>query len=128
MLALIKKKAEVSLILVTECSAINKKLQALCGISRHTASTENYFIDSTYRDETLSESFVMNAKGQVVNMLPLLEEKAKKSWLCNTSCKTNNPFLISRYQKFLVTINTCTLKNVPELIQNIQKCTMKIFK
>jgi len=125
MLALIKKKAELNLILVVECSTINEKLQALCGISRHTASSKNYFVDSTYGDVTLSESFVMNAKGQVINVLPLLKEQAKKSWLCNTLCKANNPFLISRYQEFLETINTCTLKNVPELVQSIQKCTMK---
>jgi len=127
-----------------KCSTVEEKLDVLCGESSHAASSENYFIDSTYHvtpKETLvintekkvanlpliktaSEPLVMNAEGKVVNILPLIE-KEKKSWSCNISCKTNDLFLICRYQKFLETINTCTLKNVPKLIQSIHKCTIK---
>ena len=136
----------MNLTLVAKCSTIEDKLDALCSESRHTASSENYFIDSTYHNVTSSEPLntkeevlnilpliknvtsskplVINTKGQVINILPLIQ--AKKSWLCNTSCKIDNPFLIDRYQKFLETVNTCTLKNVPKLIQRIHECTMKI--
>jgi len=67
----------------------------------------------------------MNEEGKVVNILPLIEIETKKSWSCNFSCKTDDPILISRYQKFLETLNFCTLKNVPKLIQDIHKCTIK---
>lgn len=53
-LALLKKKSEICLTLATECSTIDDKLHALCGISRHTASSENYFID-TYHNITSSQ-------------------------------------------------------------------------
>lgn len=127
-LTLIKKKSEVILlaekILVAECSTIDEKLHALCGISKHTASSENYFIESTYRNIISSEPLVINAKGQVVNILPLIKGQTKKSWTCNILCKIDNP-LISCYQKFLEIINKCTLKNVPKLIKSIHECTTK---
>jgi len=145
MLALIRQKAEVSLNLVVE-STSDEKLQALCGKSRHIASSKNYFIDSTYYHvtpleplnteekivklpliKTSSKPLVINAEGKVINVLPLEHKMGgKKSWSCNISCKIDDPLLINRYQKFLEIVNTCTLKNVPKLIQNIHECTMKI--
>jgi len=117
MLNVHKNKSETCLIVAAECSTIDDKLRALCGISRHTASSENYFIDSTYHDITssevnITESLIMNAKGQTENILPLIEARGKKSWLCSSLCKINDPLLIDRYQKLLEAINTCTLKNV----------------
>jgi len=70
---------------------------------------------------------VMNAEGKVVSVLPLEQKmRGKISWSCNISCKIDDPLLINRYQKFLEIVNTCTLKNVPKLIQSIHECTMKI--
>ena len=123
-LASLKKKSEVCLTLNTKCSTIDEKLDALCGISRHTASSENYFMESTYHNATLRESLVMNMEGQVVNVLPLIRAQAKKSWSCNISCKIDSN-LIERYQKFLEIINTCILKNVPKLIKNTFECIIK---
>jgi len=154
MLTLLKKKSEICLTVVQECSTFDDKLHALCGVSKHTSSSENYFIDSSYHniissktsitkplikektrienvsicyDMTLpevniTEPFTMNVKGQTENVLPLLARqqnstRAKKTWLCNRLCKIN-PLLIDRYQKLLEVINTCTVKNVPKLIQN----------
>ncbi|XP_036140365.1 uncharacterized protein LOC118644830 [Monomorium pharaonis] len=124
-LAVLKKKAEVHLTLVTECLTIDDKLHALCGISGHTASSENYFIDSTYSEQFISsQSLITNVKGQIINILPLVEAQAKKAWLCNTSCKINS-FVIDRYKQFLEAINTCTLKKIPELLRKVcQKCTV----
>jgi len=68
----------------------------------------------------------MNMKGQTENVLSLIETRAKKTWLCSSLCKINDPFLIDRYQKLLEVINACTLKNVSKLLQNIYKCTVKI--
>jgi len=128
MLALIKKKTEererASLTQIEKCSTVEEKLDALCGESSHTASSENYFIDSTYqhvipkeslvinKDEKIRnlpliksacEPLVMNEEGKVVNIFPLIEIETKKSWSCNFSCKTDDPILISHYQKFLET-------------------------
>ena len=124
-LAVLKKKAEVHLTLVTECLTIDDKLHALCGISGHTASSENYFIDSTYSEQfTSSQPLITNVKGQIINVLPLVEAQAKKAWLCNTLCKINS-LVIDRYKKFLEAINTCTLKKIPELLRKVcQKCTV----
>jgi len=152
-------------LLVEECSTFDEKLQALCGdVSKHTSSSENYFIDSSYRntissktsiteplikektqienvsicyDMTLpevniTEPFIINVKGQTENVLPLLarqqnlsKTRARKTWLCNSLCKIN-PLLIDRYQKLLKVIDTCTVKNVPKLIQKVFECTVKI--
>jgi len=65
------------LTLVSKCCGI-EKLDALCGISRHTASSENYFVD-TYRNIILKESLVINMEEQVVNVLPLITAQAKKN-------------------------------------------------
>jgi len=96
-LAVLKKKSEVHLTLVTDCLTIDDKLHALCGISRHTASSENYFIDSTYNELTSSQPLVTNVKGQVINVLPLIEAQAKKAWSCSTSCKIDPFFFIDFY-------------------------------
>jgi len=42
----------------------------------------------------------MNEKGQITNVLPLVEARAKKSWTCNALCKVDDPILIDRYEKF----------------------------
>jgi len=65
----------------------------------------------------------MNEKGQVINILPLIEP-TKKTWICSVSCKID-PFIIDRYQKFLKAISTCTLKKIPQLLPKIYKCTVK---
>jgi len=62
-LAVLKKKSEICLILVNKCCGIDEKLDALCGTARHTALSENYFVDSTYRNTILKESLVMNIEG-----------------------------------------------------------------
>jgi len=124
-LATLKKKSEVCLSLATKCSTTDEKLRAFCGKSRHTSSSENYFIDSTYRNVTSSQSLVMNAKGQITNVLPLVEARAKKSWICNALCKVDDPILIDRYEKFLQAISLCTFKKIPELLQKIHTCTIK---
>ncbi|KYN19387.1 hypothetical protein ALC57_08282 [Trachymyrmex cornetzi] len=124
-LALVKKKSEVCLILTTKCKTIDEKLIAFCGKSKHTASSENYFIDRTYRNISSSQVLAMNMKGQVTNVLPLIEAQAKKSWLCdNHLCKTD-AFLIDCYEKILQAISICIFKKIPELLQKIHKCTIK---
>jgi len=64
-LALLKKKSEVSLANDEKCRTIDDKLRAFCGKSRHTASSKNYFIDTTYRNITESQSLEINIKGQI---------------------------------------------------------------
>jgi len=54
----------------------------------------------------------------------LITAQAKKSWSCSALCKTDNPVLIERYQKFLGTVRTCTIKNIPILIKIIRTCTV----
>jgi len=80
-LVVLKKKSEVCLSLANKCSTIDEKLRVFCGKSRHTASSENYFVDSTYRNITSSQSqsFAINEKGQITNILPLVEGRAKKA-------------------------------------------------
>jgi len=67
----------------------------------------------------------MNAKGQITNVLSLVEARAKKSWICNALCKVDDSILIDRYEKFLQVINLCTFKKIPELLQKIHTCTIK---
>jgi len=80
-LTLLKKKSKVCLSLANDdkCKTIDDKLRAFCGKSRHTASSENYFIDVTYCNITESQSLEMNIKGQITNVLPLVKAQAKKS-------------------------------------------------
>ncbi|KYN07689.1 hypothetical protein ALC62_01337 [Cyphomyrmex costatus] len=125
-LALLKKKSEVCLSLATKCKTIDEKLCALCGKSKHTASSENYFIDSTYRNISSSQILVMNMEGQIKNILPLIEAQAKNSWLYNNSlCKIHDQFLIDCYEKVLQSISICTFKKIPQLLQKIHECTIK---
>jgi len=51
-LVLFLKKSEMCLSFTTndKCKTIGDKLDAFGGKSRHTASSENYFSDSTYRN------------------------------------------------------------------------------
>ncbi|KAK0157034.1 hypothetical protein PV328_011985 [Microctonus aethiopoides] len=80
---------------------------------------------STYNKATLLEPLMMNMKGQVVNVLPLTEAQAKKSWSCDTSCKTkNDSVLIERYQKFLEFMSNCSLKYLPKIRKN-HECSHK---
>jgi len=74
---------------------------------------------------TESQSLEINIKGQITNVLPLVKARAKRSWLCDTLCKIDDPFLINRYEKFLQAMNTCTFKKIPQLLQKIHKCTRK---
>jgi len=87
----------------------------------------------TLPEVNIIEPFVMNVKGQTVNVLSLILARheqhltrAKKTWLCNSLCKIN-PLLTDRYQKLLEIINTCTVKNVSKLIQKVFECTVKIL-
>jgi len=52
-LTLLKKKSEVCLSLANDdkCKTIEDKLSAFCDKSRHTASSENYFIDAKPRSD-----------------------------------------------------------------------------
>jgi len=54
-LILLKKKSEVCLNLSNDNKCKTIKLRAFCGKSRYTASSENYFIDTTYRNITESQ-------------------------------------------------------------------------
>jgi len=67
----------------------------------------------------------MNVKGQIINVLPLMEAQAKKSWVCNTLCKVDDPILIDRYKEFHQAISTCTSKKISELLRKIHKGTIK---
>ena len=81
-LVLLKKKLEVCLTLATKCKTSNEKLVTLCGNSKHTTSSENYFIDGTYNISS-SQILAINMEGQITNILSLIEAQAKKSWLCD---------------------------------------------
>lgn len=84
-------------LVVTDCLTIDDKIHALCGILRHTASSENYFLGSTYHHKLISsQPLIMNVKGQVTNVLLLIEARAKKAWSCSTSCKIDL-LIIDRY-------------------------------
>ncbi|KYN14475.1 hypothetical protein ALC57_13321 [Trachymyrmex cornetzi] len=120
-----RKKSEVCLSLDTKCETIDEKLCALCGKSRHTASSENYFIDSTYHNISLPQHLITNVEGQITNVLPVIEAKAKKAWLRDDNLCKIDPFLINCYEKVLQTISICTFKKIPELLQKIHKCTIK---
>jgi len=131
-LAKLKNRSETCLSVAAECITVDDKISAFCGISRHTASSENYFVDSTYCDinsskVNVTEPLMLNTRGQIVNMLTLVEARAKKSWLCGTLCKVNDPLLIERYQKLLEAINECTLRKIPELMSRIHDCTVTIL-
>jgi len=130
MLILLKKNSEICLTTAADYSTVDDKLRALCGLSKHTASSEHYYNDATYYNITssevkITEPLIVNTKGLVVNIFPSIEARAKKSWSCNALCKVNNLLLIDRYRKFLSAIDTCTLKNVPKLMQKVYKCTVK---
>ncbi|KYN12142.1 hypothetical protein ALC57_15686 [Trachymyrmex cornetzi] len=98
-LDLLKKKSEVCLILATKCKTIDEKLIAFYGKSKHTVSSENYFIDGTYRNISSSQVLAMTMEGQVTNVLPLIEAQAKKSWLCDNNLCKIDAFLIDCYEK-----------------------------
>ncbi|KYN29993.1 hypothetical protein ALC57_00551, partial [Trachymyrmex cornetzi] len=93
---LLKRKSEVCLILATKCKTIDEKLIAFCGKSKHTALFENYFINGTYRNISSSQVLAMNMKGQVTNVLPLIEAQAKKVWLYDDNVCKIDPFLMLR--------------------------------
>ncbi|KYM97819.1 hypothetical protein ALC62_11486 [Cyphomyrmex costatus] len=114
-LALLKKKSKVCLSLATKCKTIDEKLCALCGKSKHTASSKNYFIDGTYRNISSSQILVINMEGQITNVLPLIEAQGKKSWLCDNSlCKIHDQYLTDCYEKVLQSISICTFKKIPQ--------------
>jgi len=79
--------------------------------------------DATYRTITESQSLEINIKGQITNVLPLVKARAKR--LCDILCKIDALFLINRYEKFFQAMNTCTFKKIPQLLQQIHKCTRK---
>jgi len=58
-----------------------------------------------YCNVTSSQLLIMNVKGQITNVLPLVEARAKKSWICNALCKVDDPILVDRYKKFLQAIS-----------------------
>jgi len=58
-------------VLATKCKTIDEKLVALCGKSKRTALSENYFIDGTYRIIFSSQMLAMNMEGQITNVLDL---------------------------------------------------------
>jgi len=66
----------------------------------------------------------MNAKSQITNVLPLVEARAKKSWICNAP-KVDDPIIVDRYERFLQAISLCTFKKISELLQKIHTCTIK---
>jgi len=55
------------------------KNYALCSKSRRIAMSENYFIDSIYRNISSLLHLVMNMEGQIINVLFLIEAQAKNN-------------------------------------------------
>lgn len=83
-------------------------------------------MEDLYHKKNLPESVIMNVKGQVMNVLPLIPGRAKKSWLCDEVCKIYDSYLIKRYQKFLEVVNTYTLRNVSRFLKRLKKFTLNI--
>lgn len=66
-------------------------LNALCGISKHTSSSEAYFTEAAYnfQNNLINSSIIVNKQGQCTNILPAINTKTKnKVWECTNHCKT----------------------------------------
>jgi len=89
-LALSKKKSEVCLSLATnnKCKTVGDKLDAFCGKSRHTYLSENYLIDSSYRNITLSE--------------PLECERSKYKYIIFEKNKQRDHDYATNYAKLMI--------------------------
>jgi len=130
-LLILKKKAVVSLNRSTECSETTIILnnQALCGLCKHTSSTESYFFETSYEYVKFDEPFIMNEKGQIINILPIVQKQNKEKkieWQCGFSCKVNEVSIINRFKELLITVSNCsTIRNIPKLIKLIGICTVK---
>ena len=86
-----KEKVEVSLTRTAECLEVDVRINALCGESRHTSSSESYYAESSYHPFSGSESIIWNSAGKAINVLPVLQsKKTTKAWHCSYLCKTKD--------------------------------------
>lgn len=95
-----KEKAEICLTRAAESSSLGfvDYVNAFCGKSKHTASSELYFREATYRIfKKSSESIIMNSEGKAINILPIIESrnKTKKVWDCSFLCKMKKSLLMT---------------------------------
>ena len=134
----IKNTSNTALIRTDECKALNSNktelIQALCGPSKHTPVSEDYFYESTYTNNTNlinnEECLILNEKGQVINILPLKTTKDGKvgnTWQCNESCRIQDETL-EKYNKFLRIIENVTLKKAmtAKTVSQISNCSNKL--
>ena len=69
---------------------------------------------------------ILNEKGQVTNVLPLLDDNNKKQskiWMCNDICKIDNESIIQRYQALLKTADRLKVKSVSKFAKNLLSCS-----
>ncbi|XP_066600006.1 putative autophagy-related protein 11 [Prorops nasuta] len=152
----IKRKAEVSVTRSKQCTSIDimNKVNSLCGLSKHIASSEQYFYETSYyaMSEILEanldfsvgtgEDFpttrrdlkrnitkiVMNSEGKCINIMPILESKnkTKKIWHCNFLCKIKDANLINDLKEFYENLLQCTLRKLHKFITDINRCSNKV--
>lgn len=91
----LQNKIELSLTRLGNVSIMDNvdcALTALCGISKHTSSSEPYFSEAAYdfrlglfNDFNIDNKIIINEKGKTTNILPLIEDETNKSrvWQCN---------------------------------------------
>ena len=122
-----KEKVEVSLTRAAECLEVDDRINALCGQSRHTSSSESYFAESSYHTFTGSESIILNSEGKAINVLPVLQsKKTTKAWHCSYLCKTKNVEILNNLQDFFKRLLECSLKKVHKLNNHISSCSNKV--
>ena len=134
-LSLLNNKVTVSLDRIPKCSTSdiifnnNHYTQALCGLCKHTSTTESYFFETAYKFVEFHEPLIINENGQVINILPITKKcnKRKKiEWQCGSLCKGNELFLINRFKDFLIAVSKCSVvRNIPKLIKSIGIRTVK---
>ena len=69
---------------------------------------------------------ILNEKGQVTNVLPLLDDNNKKQskiWMCDDICKIDNESIIQRYQALLKTADRLKVKSVYKFAKNLLSCS-----
>ena len=121
-----KEKVEVSLTRGAECLEVDDRINALCGQSGHTSSSESYYAESSYHTFTGSESIILNSEGKAINVLPVLQSKKKtQAWHCSYLCKTKDVEILNNLQDFFKRLLECSLKKVHKLNNHISSCSNK---
>lgn len=94
----------------------DNELELLCGFSRHTFSSEPYFLEAAYKHANLCDDLVKNATEQAVDIFPSeMNSTRRKLWKCNEKCRVNDEDVPRKYKRFLEFFSACTLKKVPML-------------